>query len=68
MSAEKRNAPGWGSDVMAATLKDLGLRYVALNPGASYRGLHDSLVNFTGGDGWTCNGKHGHGACEQGFS
>lgn len=50
MSAEKRNAPGWGSDVMAATLKDLGLRYVALNPGASYRGLHDSLVNFTGGD------------------
>ena len=22
--------------------------YVALNPGASYRGLHDSLVNYLG--------------------
>ena len=32
------------------TLRDLDLRYVALNPGASYRGLHDSLVNFTAGN------------------
>lgn len=38
----------YGSDVFAETLRDLGLKYVALNPGASYRGLHDSLVNFTG--------------------
>ena len=37
----------YGSDVVAETLRDLGLRYIALNPGASYRGLHDSLVNFT---------------------
>lgn len=40
----------FGSDVVAETLRDLGLRYIALNPGASYRGLHDSLVNFTAGD------------------
>lgn len=40
----------WGSDVVAETLRDLGLRYVALNPGASFRGIHDSLVNFTRGD------------------
>ena len=48
-----RNAlpdPKWGSDAMATVLRDLDLRYLALNPGASYRGLHDSLVNFAGGD------------------
>ena len=38
----------WGSDVAAAILRALGLRYVALNPGASFRGLHDSLVNHLG--------------------
>jgi len=29
-------------------MRHLGLEYVALNPGASYRGLHDSLVNYLG--------------------
>jgi thiamine pyrophosphate-dependent acetolactate synthase large subunit-like protein len=38
----------WGSDVMARMLREIGLPYVALNPGASYRGLHDSLVNLLG--------------------
>lgn len=38
--------PRWeGSDVVAATLAGLGCRYVAVNPGASLRGLHDTLVN-----------------------
>ncbi|HZN77720.1 MAG TPA: thiamine pyrophosphate-binding protein [Micromonosporaceae bacterium] len=41
--------PVWGSDVMVDVLRWLGLRYVALNPGSSFRGLHDSLVNY-GGD------------------
>jgi len=45
-------APGqsaqFGSDVVADTLRDLDLRYIALNPGASFRGLHDSLVNHLG--------------------
>ncbi|MDZ5445017.1 thiamine pyrophosphate-binding protein [Micromonospora sp. 4G57] len=41
--------PVWGSDVMVDVLRRLGLRYVALNPGSSFRGLHDSLVNY-GGD------------------
>ena len=36
----------YGSDLMVELLRDLGIRYIALNPGASYRGLHDSLVNF----------------------
>lgn len=39
---------GFGSDVIAETLRDLDLTYIALNPGASYRGLHDSIVNYLG--------------------
>ena len=38
----------YGSDAIAATLRALDLPYIALNPGASYRGLHDSLVNYLG--------------------
>jgi thiamine pyrophosphate-dependent acetolactate synthase large subunit-like protein len=38
----------WGSDALAELLCRLGLRYVALVPGSSYRGLHDSLVNYNG--------------------
>jgi thiamine pyrophosphate-dependent acetolactate synthase large subunit-like protein len=38
----------WGSDVVARTLRDLRVDYIALNPGASFRGLHDSLVNHLG--------------------
>jgi acetolactate synthase I/II/III large subunit len=36
----------FGSDAIAQSLRDLGFDYIALNPGASYRGLHDSLVNY----------------------
>ncbi len=38
----------WGSDVIADTVRLLGVKYAALTPGASYRGLHDSLVNHLG--------------------
>ena len=38
----------WGSDAIAAAIRELDIPYVALNPGASYRGLHDSLVNYLG--------------------
>src|SRR5262245_2207228 len=40
----------YGSDLMVEVLRELGIRYIALNPGASYRGLHDSLVNFGHGE------------------
>jgi acetolactate synthase I/II/III large subunit len=40
----------WGSDAIAATLRALDVPYIALVPGASYRGLHDSLVNFLGNE------------------
>src|SRR5271156_4246531 len=42
------NAPGFGSDVIAETLRSLDIPYIALTPGASYRGLHDSIVNYLG--------------------
>ena len=38
----------WGSDAVAELLRRLGLPYIALVPGSSYRGLHDSLVNYNG--------------------
>lgn len=41
----------FGSDVMADAIRALDIPYVALNPGASYRGLHDSLVNYLGNKG-----------------
>jgi thiamine pyrophosphate-dependent acetolactate synthase large subunit-like protein len=41
-------ATEWGSDALAELLSRLGLRYIALVPGSSYRGLHDSLVNYGG--------------------
>lgn len=38
----------FGSDAIAEMLRRLGAPYVALNPGSSFRGLHDSLVNYLG--------------------
>jgi thiamine pyrophosphate-dependent acetolactate synthase large subunit-like protein len=40
----------WGSDAIAALLRALDIPYLALNPGASYRGLHDSIVNYLGNE------------------
>jgi thiamine pyrophosphate-dependent acetolactate synthase large subunit-like protein len=40
----------WGSDAVAACLRALDVPFIALNPGASYRGLHDSIVNFLGNE------------------
>jgi thiamine pyrophosphate-dependent acetolactate synthase large subunit-like protein len=37
---------GWGSDAIAQLLRDLNLEYAALVPGSSFRGLHDSFVNY----------------------
>ena len=42
---------------MVDAIKACGFKYVSLNPGSSYRGLHDSLVNYGGNDPEiiTCN-------------
>ena len=41
-------AGAWGSDPIAAVLRELDIPYIALVPGSSYRGLHDSIVNYLG--------------------
>jgi acetolactate synthase-1/2/3 large subunit len=38
----------FNSDVIVDMLHAYDLPYAALNPGASYRGLHDSIVNYGG--------------------
>ncbi|MBV8791000.1 MAG: thiamine pyrophosphate-binding protein [Pseudolabrys sp.] len=42
------NEAGFGSDVVADALRATKIPYLALNPGASYRGFHDSIVNYLG--------------------
>jgi thiamine pyrophosphate-dependent acetolactate synthase large subunit-like protein len=37
-----------GADFMVDVLKSLGFEYVAANPGSSFRGLHESLINYGG--------------------
>lgn len=36
----------YGSDLIVDLLASLDIDYVACNPGATFRGLHDSLVNY----------------------
>jgi thiamine pyrophosphate-dependent acetolactate synthase large subunit-like protein len=40
----------FGSDVVAEVLRRLDIEFVCINPGSSFRGLHDSLVNYLGND------------------
>ena len=37
-----------GGDFMVDVLKSVGFEYVAANPGSSFRGLHESLINYGG--------------------
>ena len=41
-----QNYAGWQSDVIVDLIKRYDFPYITLNPGASFRGLHDSLVNY----------------------
>jgi acetolactate synthase-1/2/3 large subunit len=36
----------WGSDFIADLIKAFGFEYVSFNPGASFRGLEESIVNY----------------------
>ena len=47
-ASETQSVAGWGSDAVADLLRALDIPYVALTPGASFRGLHDSFVNHLG--------------------
>jgi acetolactate synthase-1/2/3 large subunit len=39
-----------GSDFMVDVMKSLGVEYVASNPGSSFRGLHESVINYGGNE------------------
>src|SRR5881296_1710688 len=40
--------PEFGSDIVVNLLRAFGIEYAAINPGATFRGIHDSLVNYGG--------------------
>lgn len=40
--------PQYGSDVIVDLLRACGITYAACNPGATFRGLHDSIINYGG--------------------
>ena len=46
----ERQAPAYSSDVVADVLRGLGVRYLPVNPGSSFRGFHDSVVNHGGNE------------------
>jgi acetolactate synthase I/II/III large subunit len=37
---------GWQSDIIVDLIKRYEFEYISMNPGASFRGLHDSIVNY----------------------
>jgi acetolactate synthase-1/2/3 large subunit len=39
-----------GSDFMVDIIKSLGVPYICGNPGSSFRGLHESIVNYGGNE------------------
>ena len=48
VETRKHNKPEYGSDAVVELLKGFGFDYAFLNPGSSFRGLQDSLVNYNG--------------------
>ena len=46
MDAKTSNYTKWQSDVIVDLIKRYKFPYITMNPGASFRGLHDSLVNY----------------------
>ena len=48
VSVEVLTADHPGSDFMVDVIKALGFEYVFANPGSSFRGLHESVVNYGG--------------------
>ena len=46
--AEILTADRTGSDYMVDVLKSLGFEYVCANPGSSFRGIHESIINYGG--------------------
>ncbi len=48
MSRVEKKQPQYGSDVVVDLMKAHDIEYAAFNPGATFRGIHDSIVNYGG--------------------
>ena len=46
--ADVLTADRTGSDFMVDVLKSVGFDYICANPGSSFRGLHESVINYGG--------------------
>ncbi|HEY7164664.1 MAG TPA: thiamine pyrophosphate-dependent enzyme [Candidatus Binatia bacterium] len=44
----EKKTPQYGSDVVVDLMKAFDIEYAAFNPGATFRGIHDSIVNYGG--------------------
>ena len=44
----EKKQPQFGSDVVIDLMKTFDVEYAAFNPGATFRGIHDSIVNYGG--------------------
>lgn len=47
-SVDVLTADRTGSDFMVDVIKSLGFEYLCANPGSSFRGLHESIINYGG--------------------
>jgi len=47
-AVEVLTADRTGSDYMVDVLKAIGFEYVCANPGSSFRGIHESIINYGG--------------------
>jgi acetolactate synthase-1/2/3 large subunit len=48
VSRVEKKQPQYGSDVIVDLMKAFDIEYAAFNPGATFRGIHDSIVNYGG--------------------
>jgi acetolactate synthase-1/2/3 large subunit len=44
---DQAGEPEWGSDLIMDMLRRLDIEYAAVLPGSTFRGIHDSAVNYT---------------------
>jgi acetolactate synthase I/II/III large subunit len=69
-SVEVLTADRTGSDFMVDVIKSLGFEYVCANPGSSFRGIHESIINYGGNKNpefITCNHEESSVAMAHGY-
>src|SRR5208337_3565528 len=69
--AEVLTADRTGSDFMVDVIKTLGIEYICSNPGSSFRGLHESIINYGGNKNpefLTCCHEESSVALAQGYA